>query len=406
MKVSGFEVFPVANPTPDVGGPVWMFVRLDTDAGVAGYGEIFTSSVYSRPLTLARVVEGVIEEFVLGRPADEIESLYQRVYNSHYTHTGDLTKLAVLSGIEVALWDIMGKSSGRPVYSLLGGQVRPSVRMYSYLTPPPGTASDAAFWANPQAVGQRAAELVDEGFTGLKLDPFPLLTGGDSLAGQFVPVQPTRELLEHTEELLAGIRSSIGSRADLMIGTHGQFTASGAIRLARQIERFDPLWFEEPVPPELAEEMAVVARATSIPIATGERLSSKAEFARLIRHDAASIFNFDVSQVGGLLEAKKISALAEANFRQVTPHVFGGPLVAAASLQLALTLPNLLIMEGNGRYEGTHADLLDEPLRWVRGRMFPSGRPGMGHDLNEQLARALAVTSDHEFQYARPAAEH
>ncbi|GIH16571.1 mandelate racemase/muconate lactonizing enzyme family protein [Rugosimonospora africana] len=406
MRVNGFEVFAVANPTPSIGGPVWMFVRIDTDTGTSGYGEIFTSSVYSRPLTLVRVIEGMVEDFVLGRPVEEIESLYQRVYNSHYTHIADLTKLAVLSGIEVALWDALGKSLGRPVHALLGGRIRRSVRLYSYLSPPPDGPSGAAFWSDPEAVGRRAAQLVDEGFTGLKLDPFPLLTGGDSLAGQFVPVQPTGELLDHTEALLAAIRSAVGSRADLMLGTHGQFTTSGAVRVARRIERFDPLWFEEPVPPELAEEMALVARSTTVPIAAGERLASKAEFARLVRHDAASIFNFDVSQVGGLLEAKKISALAEATFRQVTPHVFGGPLVAAASLQLALTLPNLLIMEGNGRYDGVYAELLDEPLHWERGYLWPTDRPGMGHDLNEELARELAVTADHEFQYARPATEH
>ncbi|WP_460783109.1 mandelate racemase/muconate lactonizing enzyme family protein [Microbacterium tumbae] len=391
----------MANPTPEVGGPVWVFVRLDTDEGISGYGEVFPSSVFSPPLVLEKQIEAMVADFLVGRPAQDIESFFHRVHNSHYSHTGDLTKAAILSALEIALWDIRGKSLGVPVHDLLGGRMRESVRMYTYLNPPSDAASSDAFWADPEAVGRRAAELVDEGFTGLKLDPFPLLTSGDSLAGQFVPVQPTLELLDKTESLVAAVRAAVGSRADVMLGTHGQFTASGALRVAKRIERFDLLWFEEPVPPQLAEEMAVVARGTRTPIAAGERLTSKAEFARLIRHDAASIFNLDVTQVGGLLESKKIAALAEANNRQVTPHVFGGPLVAAASLHFALSVPNLVVMEGNGRYEGTYAELIDPPLDWRDGRMRPNGRPGLGADLDEERARRWRVGPEHAFQYAR-----
>jgi 2-dehydro-3-deoxyphosphogalactonate aldolase len=400
MKVSGYEIFPVANPTPNIGGPVWMFLRLDTDSGISGYGEVFTSSAYSPPLTLAKMMADMIEDFAIGRNPEDLELYTQSVYNSHYTRSMDLCKMAISSGIEIALWDILGKSLDRPVYSLMGGRIRERARMYSYLTPAPGAAED--FWSTPDAVGKRAIELVDLGFTGLKLDPFPLLTGGDSLAGQLVPVQPTPAFLKHAEDTLAAIRDAIGSRADIIVGTHGQFTAAGAIRVAERLKPFDLLWFEEPVPPETPGEMGKVARATTIPIAAGERLASKGAFAELIRHDAAAIFNFDVTQLGGLLEARKVAALAEANGVQVSPHVFGGPLVAAASMQLAVTLPNLLILEGNGMYDGIFADLLDEPLDWSHGYLTPSDRPGMGHNLNEDLARSLAVTPDHRFQYRRP----
>jgi L-alanine-DL-glutamate epimerase-like enolase superfamily enzyme len=142
-----------------------------------------------------------------------------------------------------------------------------------------------------------------------------------------------------------------------------------------------------------------------VPIAAGERLGSKAGFAELVRAGAASIFNPDVTQVGGLLEMRKIAALAEANGVQVTPHVFGGPLVAAASLQVALTLPNLLVVEGNGRYDGAYAELVMAPLDWRDGRLWPSDRPGIGHDLDEKRARQLAVTAE-SFQYRRPASDH
>jgi galactonate dehydratase len=400
LTVVGGEVFAVANPMPRVGGPVWLFVRLDTDTGVSGYGEIFTSSLFSRPLTTAQIVADFIEDFVVGRRAWDRELIYLGAYNSHYTHAGDMVKTAVLSGVDIALWDIIGKAVELPVHDLLGGRMRERVRMYTYLTPPEH-ADGPEFWSEEAAVAERAREFVDRGFTALKLDPFPLLTGLDSEAGQYVPITPSLDALDRAESIVATIRAAVGGRADIMIGTHGQFTAAGAVRLARQLEQYRPMWFEEPVPPERPDEMALVARSTCIPIAAGERLTSKWQFAALARASGAAIFNFDVTQVGGLTEGKKIAVLAEASLLQVTPHVFGGPLVAAASCQLALTLPNLLIMEGNGTYDGAYAELVTNPLNWSAGHLVPSGRPGIGHDLNEHVARQWAVTADDTFQYVK-----
>jgi L-alanine-DL-glutamate epimerase-like enolase superfamily enzyme len=405
MRITGYEVFTVANPTPHIGGPVWMFVRLDSDTGHSGYGEIFTSSVFSPPATFAQVIGEFIREFAVGEDPRRVERFMQRVYNSHYTRSNDLQKAAVASGVEIAMWDLVGKSYGVPVHQLLGGRVRDSIRMYSYLSAPADLAPEQheAFWEDDAAITAQAAAFRSRGFTAVKLDPFPILTGGDSLHGQYVPVQPTRGQLARAERILAAVRAGLGDDADLIVGTHGQFTAAGAVRVAEVIAPFDPLWFEEPVPPESPSEMGAVARSIRLPIAAGERLASKAGFAELIRNDAADVFNFDVTQLGGLLEAKKVAALAEANDRQVSPHVFGGPLVAAASLQFALTVPNLLIMEGNGVYDGFYAELLDTPLDWRDGRLHPNDRPGMGHDLDEELARAHAAAPDAGFQYRRPA---
>ncbi len=396
MKITGIEAFPVANPTPYIGGPVWMFVRVDTDKGISGYGEVFTTQSYLRPRTFANTVEQVGQDFFVGSDIRNVEAVYHKYYNSFYSHTGDLLKTAIYSGIEMACWDAIGKENNVPVHTLLGGRFREGIRTYTYVSAPPSdTELGFDFWLNPDAVGERAAELVDQGFTGLKLDPFPLMTGSDSHASQVVPLQWSLEALDLAEQTIGGIRKRVGSRCDIIIGTHGQMTASSAIRLAKRMERFDPLWLEEPVPPELAGEMAKVARATSIPITTGERLTSKWEFARLIKEDAAAIFNLDVSQVGGLWEAKKIASMAEANYIQIAPHVYGGPLVAAASIQLGLACPNLLITEGMGKFGGSHADLLDEPIIWRDGFVVPSRRPGLGHNLNEKVARELAVEDHH-----------
>ena len=156
------------------------------------------------------------------------------------------------------------------------------------------------------------------------------------------------------------MREAVGAKADLLFGTHGQFTASGAIRLAERLEPYDPLWFEEPTPPEMPEEMAKVARATSVPIATGERLTTKYEFQRVLATGAASILQMNLGRCGGILEAKKIAGMAEAHYAQIAPHLYCGPIVGAANIQLAACIPNFLILESIERWGGFHAEALED----------------------------------------------
>ncbi len=184
------------------------------------------------------------------------------------------------------------------------------------------------------------------------------------------------------------MREAIGGKADLLLGTHGQFTVSGAIRLARHLEPFDPLWFEEPVPPDMPEAMAQVARSTTIPIATGERLATKYEFARVLATGAANILQMDLGRVGGLLEAKKIAALAEVHYAQIAPHLYCGPVVGAANIQIATCSPNFLILESILRWDGFQAQLLKKPIRWEDGYVIPPTEPGLGVELNEAVALA------------------
>jgi L-alanine-DL-glutamate epimerase-like enolase superfamily enzyme len=188
--------------------------------------------------------------------------------------------------------------------------------------------------------------------------------------------------------MLKAIREAVGTRADILFGTHGQFTASGALRMARAIEPYDPLWFEEPVPPDMPEVMAQVARGTSIPIATGERLATKWEFARVIEHRAASILQPDLGRSGGILETKKIAAMAEAWHIQVAPHCYCGPIVAAANIQLAATLPNFLILESIKTWDGFHEKLLRKKIEWQDGWVIPSKEPGLGVELDEAVCEA------------------
>ena len=171
--------------------------------------------------------------------------------------------------------------------------------------------------------------------------------------------------------MVKAIREAVGTSADILFGTHGQFTASGALRMARAIEPYDPLWFEEPVPPDMPEVMAQVARQTSIPIATGERLTTKWEFARVIENRAATILQPNLGRSGGILETKKIAAMAEAYQIQIAPHCYCGPIVAAANIQLAVTLPNFLILESIKTWDGFHETAAEEEDR-MAGRQCHS----------------------------------
>jgi 2-dehydro-3-deoxyphosphogalactonate aldolase len=181
------------------------------------------------------------------------------------------------------------------------------------------------------------------------------------------------------------IREAVGSRADLLFGTHGQFTASGAIRLAKRLEPYEPLWFEEPTPPEKPEEMALVARGTSIPVATGERLTTKYEFARVLECRSASILQMALGRVGGIMEAV---------YAQIAPHLYCGPVEGAANIQFSATLPNFLILESIQTWSGFHSELLKKPIRWEEGYVIVSDEPGLGIELNEDVARAHPYTGD------------
>jgi galactonate dehydratase len=285
----------------------------------------------------------------------------------------------------MACWDIAGKAAGKPICDLLGGRVRDRLRSYTYIYPAPGESD--AIYHDAERSAERAQDYLEMGFTALKFDPAGAYSAFD-------PRQPSLESLDLSERFVRLMREAIGTKADLLFGTHGQFTPSGAIRLARRLERYDPLWFEEPVPPEMPEGMAKVARATSIPIATGERLTTKYEFARVLATGAATILQMNLGRVGGLLEARKIAGMAEAHYAQIAPHLYCGPVVGAANIQLAASIPNFLILESIGRWDGFHAQILKAPIRWEDGHVIVPTAPGLGIELDEDVAIANPYPTD------------
>jgi 2-dehydro-3-deoxyphosphogalactonate aldolase len=190
------------------------------------------------------------------------------------------------------------------------------------------------------------------------------------------------------------VREAVGDKADLLFGTHGQLTTSGAIRLARRLEKYDPLWFEEPTPPENANEMAKLSRQTTIPIATGERLCTKYEFHRVLESGAASILQMALGRVGGLLEGKKIASMAEVYYAQIAPHMYCGPVSAMADIQLSTCTPNFLIQESINTMGEFHAEILKEPIKWQDGFIIPPTKPGLGIELDEEVIARHPFTGD------------
>ncbi len=383
MKITDARTFVVANPPPHFGGLYWVFVKLTTDGGVVGYGEVY--SVPFHPHVVARMVEDVCERKVLGANPFEIEKLWRVMYASGFTLRPDTSLAGVMSGIETACWDIVGKELDRPVYELLGGRVHDRLRSYTYLYPKPSDRSDV--YLDPDLAAQRAAEYVDQGFTAVKFDPVGPYSAFD-------PRQLSLESLERAETFVRKLREAVGTRADLLFGTHGQMTTSSAIRLSRRLEPYDPLWLEEPEPPGNVEEMARVARSTSIPIAAGERLATKYEFARLLGAQAASILQMALGRVGGILEAKKIAGMAEAHYAQIAPHLYCGPIEGAANVQLATCSPNFLIQESIEDWGGFHAEILESPVEWEEGYIIPPTAPGIGVELDEAVAERHPYTGD------------
>ena len=373
MKITGIQTYVVETPPPHMGGRRWIFVKLTTNDGIEGIGEC----TYHERLTPATVsiIKDIGERFVVGTDPFNIERLWWQIYQGQASrHSGPIFT-PVLSAFEIACWDIVGKAVNQPIYNVLGGKFQEKLRAYSYL-------SEWRLGESPEKTADLALQYVDKGFTAIKFDPVDARTA-DRL-----------ETLSYAENVVRAVRKAVGDRCDILIGTHGQFNTNSAIRFAKRVEQFDPLWFEEPVAPENIKEMARIAQSTSIPIATGERLLTKWEFVELLERQAASILQMDLTITGGILEAKKIAGMAEAHYAQIAPHMYGGPVGGAADIQLSVCSPNFLIQEGIHTLGGFHAEILKEPIKWERGYIIPPDKPGLGIELNEEVVRKYAIAAD------------
>lgn len=379
MKIVDLTTYLVGNPSRR-GGPKWLFVKLITDSGIEGIGEVY--AVPFSPQVVLQLVKSVGERFIIDSDPFQIETMWRTIYASGYDQHPDLTKMAIISGFEIACWDIIGKALNQPIYNLLGGKYHEKLRSYTYLYAEDPMDAGPLPQCDATLAPERAAAYMKMGFTGVKLDPVVLTS---QINHALAPAQLSLFALENAEKVVKNVREAVGDKCDILIGTHGQMTTSSAIRLAKRLEKFDPLWFEEPVPPENRDEMARVARHTSIPISTGERLSTKYEFRELLEKQASSILQFALGRVGGILEAKKIAGMAEAYYAQIAPHLYAGPVEAMANVHIDTCSPNFLIQESIENWSGFHSKILKKPIQWENGFIIPPTEPGLGIELNEEV---------------------
>ncbi len=376
MKLQDLDVIITAPPAPGWGGRYWILVKVTTDTGITGWGECYASSI--GPQAMTHVIRDVFERHMLGENPENIELMFRRAYSSGFTQRPDLTVMGAFSGLEIACWDILGKDRNRPVHALIGGRMNERIRAYTYLYPLPHQDLDA-FWTSPELAAESAAEMVRRGYTAVKFDP----AGPYTMRGGHMPVMSD---ISMSVAFCKAIREAVGDKADLLFGTHGQFNTAGAIRLGQALEPYSPLWFEEPTPPDNIEDMARVARNVRIPVATGERMTTKTEFGAVLRAEAAEILQPALGRAGGIWEMKKVAAIAELFNAQMAPHLYAGPIEWAANIQLAASIPNILLLETIET--PFHDALIKGTIQVEDGYVTPPDTPGLGIEVDEDLARA------------------
>lgn len=336
----------------------WVFVRVETDIdGLYGVGE---ATLEYKEQTVAKACEELEREF-LGHDPHKIEAFSHLAYRNGYWRGGPVL-MSAISAIEMALWDIKGKDLDVPVYQLLGGKIRESVPCYAN-----GWFASAK---TPDEFAEMAKKAVDQGFTALKWDPF-----GSAF------LQIDRKGLDRAMSCIGAVCGAVQDRADVIVEAHGRFDVPTAVRLGHAMEAFDILWFEEPIPPQNLEGLVEVKRRIKIPVSGGERLYNKWEYKSLFDLKAVDFVQPDVSHAGGIMELKKIAAMAEANHIPFCPHNPSGPVANAATLQLAGCVPNFYLLETMSSDVPWRSEICDESVTFKEGRMAIPDKPGLGVDI-------------------------
>ncbi|MCM3763857.1 galactonate dehydratase [Neobacillus niacini] len=361
MKIRSYELFQVP--------PRWLFLKIETDEGIVGWGE---PVIEGRASTVKACVEELME-YLMGKDPLRIEDHWNMLYRSGFYRGGPIL-MSAISGIDQALWDIKGKYYNAPVYQLMGGACRDSIRVYSWI------GGD-----RPSDVGQAAKAVVDAGFTAIKMNGTEELQYIDSY-----------EKIDQVLERVAAIREAVGNYVGIGIDFHGRVHKPMAKILAKELEPYRPMFIEEPVLAENNEALREVARNTSIPIATGERMFSRWDFKSVLADGYVDIIQPDLSHAGGITECKKIASMAEAYDVALAPHCPLGPIALAACLHVDATSHNAFIQEQSlGIHYNQGSDLLDylkDPavFEYKDGYVAIPQGPGLGVEINEEFVRKQA----------------
>jgi galactonate dehydratase len=346
-----------------VGSRNLVFVKVETDQGISGIGEAYSAG--PDEATVAAIAD--FKRWLVGQDPRNVEHLWAMMYN--FTRfPGGLVVNAAMSGIEHALWDIAGKAAGLPVYMLLGGRTRNKVRVYQ-----------SVGGNEPSQLAENAKRLIETyGYTALKMSPHP--PNGNAL--------PYNRVTRAAGQRVRAVREAVGPDVDLGVDVHAKFfEVKRAIRMAKEIEPYNPMWLEEPIRPENVDAMRKLAEHVDIPLASGECNYTKYDFQRILAAQAVDILQPDVCVCGGLLEMKKIAAMAEAHYVVVAPHNPMGPVATTVNVHFAASTPNFFILEYHPDDESPRKDLLKEPLMVKEGYLALPEKPGLGIELNEEAIR-------------------
>jgi len=355
-------------------GP-WLLVRVETADGVIGWGE-GTNFPGVQPIATA---VRVLSDVVVGARAWDIEQLWNRMYRSLYYNGMGGVVMAAISAIDTALYDIVGKKLGVPVYNLLGGKVRDSLRIYAN-----GWTEGVA--RTPEALAKRTKELVDKGFTGCKFDPF-----NTTPFNREVTPQELRGAVAQVE----AVRAAGGPDYEIAIDVHGKWDINSALKIIRALEPYRLFFLEEAVPPENVAVMAEVQRSVNVPLATGERLFGRHGFRELLERHAVRIIQPDIARTGGITEFKKIASMADTYYVPVAPHNPNGPICTIASIHACLSIPNFLVLEFFEPDEPVFREIIDGGLRRDKAAVYPPAGPGLGVRISDEFLRK------HRFDEAR-----
>ena len=357
MKITCLQTF-----LTNAGLRNYLFIQLTTDTGLTGIGE---ASLEWQEKTVQTLIHEWVEDRILGTDPFDIEATIGGMIRDQYQ--GGSTVMTAISGVEIALWDIVGKVCGQPVYKLLGGRCHE--RLQAYANGWYGGAS------TPHEYAEKACEAVDRGYKALKFDPFGIAWKDMS-----------RSEMDHAVALVAAVREAVGDEIDLMVEAHGRLSVGCAIEMGHRLTTYRPAWYEEPVTPNSLELLKQVKMALPFPIAAGERLYTLEDFYRLIAMQASDIVQMDPAHCGGLHLTKKIAAMAEAQDIRVSPHCSVGPVALCAALHVDWATPNVMIQENFADFDVPWRHELVFGWNPVRnGEFMLPEKPGLGIELNTEL---------------------
>lgn len=342
----------------------WLIVRIQTDEGIEGIGE---SSMLSSDPIVESLIQEWSENYLVGKDPLAGQVHWTRLHQDNLGRGGRLYS-TVLSGIDIALWDLRGKILGVPVYQLLGGPFRDKLRVYAngwYTNP-----------ASPELIAEEAKKVVEMGYTAMKFDPFGKIA--------YTTISPEEAQL--SVDRVAAVREAVGPNVDILIEVHARFNVYTAVGLAKRMEQYRPFWYEEPVSQENTNEMRQVRDRINIPVATGERLYLKFPFFDLVKNEAVDILQPDICNAGGITELHKIGSMAEAQHVMMAPHNTNSAVGTVASFHLDTAMPNFLIQEYHAEfYEPHYFQVVQGLPRQKDGYVnLPEG-PGLGISLDDEL---------------------